>query len=371
MRVLFVSQYGVMAASSRSRVFQYLPHFRRSGVNTRVITVLPDTAIRSSQMGVTQKPFRKLVYYIWASWRTTMCGLEAWWRARYVDILFIQKVIFPCPIRWLLRHSAATIAFDFDDAIFTTEVRKMNWLASWKKRRNERGLPAMLKLAELAVVENPYTAEFASTYCDVFTITGPIDTEQYCSLQHASNNTRVVLGWIGSGTSAQYLDLIREPLRRLSSRYPGLTFRIIGIKNWTEEGVHVENKSWSIENEATDLQGFDVGLMPITDDPWTRGKGGYKLLQYMATGLPVVTSPVGINREIVEDGSSGFWASTPNEWEDCIRRLIDDVGLRRSMGQCGRARVEAKYALVIHQERLLTRLRELLDQRPGNRSSVA
>ena len=229
----------------------------------------------------------------------------------------------------------------------------------------------MLKLAELAVVENPYTAEFASTYCNVFTITGPIDTEQYCSLQHASNNTRVVLGWIGSGTSAQYLDLIREPLRRLSSRYPGLTFRIIGIKNWTEEGVHVENKSWSIENEATDLQGFDVGLMPITDDPWTRGKGGYKLLQYMAAGLPVVTSPVGINREIVEDGSSGFWASTPNEWEDRIRRLIDDVGLRRSMGQCGRARVEAKYALVIHQERLLTRLRELLDQRPGNSSSVA
>ena len=111
--------------------------------------------------------------------------------------------------------------------------------------------------------------------------------------------------------------------------------------------------------------------MPITDDPWTRGKGGYKLLQYMATGLPVVTSPVGINRDIVEDGSSGFWASTPNEWEDRIRRLIDDVGLRRSMGQCGRARVEAKYVLVIHQERLLTRLRELLDQRPGNRSSVA
>lgn len=347
MKVLCITQYGVLAASSRTRVFQFLPYLQRQGIATQVITVLPDRGIAGSQIRVTQARWRKLAYYLWAAWRTLRCGVEAWRAAGRFDALFIQKVIFPAPIRWLLRRRCPPILFDFDDAIFTTEVRQRNWLAAWKERRNAAGLPAMLRLAAAGLVENDYTAAFAARYCpSVNRITGPIDTCRYRpSPAAAKADGRVVLGWIGSSSTLPYLEAIRPPLERLSRRFPQMLLRVVGAPSADLGAVPVEAKAWSLEEEVEDLAAFDIGLMPIPDDPWTRGKGGYKLLQYMAMGLPVVTSPVGINREIVADGVSGFWADDEAAWEDCLARLIEDAALRRRMGLEGRAAVERGYAL--------------------------
>ena len=355
MRVLFVTQYGALAASSRTRVFQYLPYLLQCGVESSVITVLPDRAIAGSQIVVTDNPLGKLPYYAWATWRTLFSGLRAWWQSRPADVLFIQKVIFPGPVRWLLSRCRCPVVYDFDDAIFTTEVREArSWLAAWKERRNVRGLPGMLKLAAVAIVENEYTAEFARSYCEVATITGPIDTEVYSICDRTQRKPEaVVLGWIGSATSRQYLELIRGPLHQLSKRFPNLRLRVVGAESPHVEGLQVESKDWSLEEEEEDLRGFDIGLMPIADDPWTRGKGGYKLLQYMATGLPVVTSPVGVNRQIVRDGESGFWARSPGEWEGRLATLIENPGLRHEMGRRGRATVEKEYALAVQQKRFL------------------
>ena len=371
MKVLFVTQYGALAASSRTRVFQYLPYLVQCGVESSVITVLPDRAIAGSQIVVTDNPLGKLRYYAWALWRTLSSGILAWWRARPADVLFIQKVIFPRPVRWLLRRCRCPVVYDFDDAIFTTEVRETrSWLAAWKERRNATGLPGMLKLAAVAVVENEYNADFARSYCEVATITGPIDTELYQMSDRVSDRVSdrarnrsgckdegVVLGWIGSATSRQYLELLRGPLGRLSRRFPQLKLHVVGAESPQVEGLRVESKDWNLEEEGEDLRGFDIGLMPISDDPWTRGKGGYKLLQYMATGLPVVTSPVGINRQIVRDGESGFWARSPGEWEERLALLIESPELRQEMGRRGRATVEEKYALGVQQERFLGILR--------------
>ena len=364
MNILFVTQYGSLAASSRTRVFQYLPYLHEQGVQTRVITVLPDAAIAGSQVEVNRNPLRKIAYYIWASWRTGVCGVRAWQSARKVDILFIQKVIFPAPVRWLLRAKRPVVVYDFDDAIFTTEVQQRHWLASWKERRNARGLPAMLRLADRAVVENDYTEAFAASYCSTFRITGPIDTEAYSCAQESYRNGRpVVLGWMGSATTLQYLELIRRPLSRLGKRFPNLRLEIVGARATGLNGLTVDSREWDLEREGEDLRGFDIGLMPIADDAWTRGKGGYKLLQYMAAGLPVVTSPVGINKEIVTNGQSGFWAEDEAEWEDRLAQLVEDSQLRRDMGAKGRAVAEARYALALHQERLHEMLSSLCAER--------
>lgn len=360
MKVLFATQYGMLAASSRTRVFQYLPYLQAQGIQARVITVLPDRSLGGSQLQVTRSPWSKLGYYLWAAWRTFDCGLQVWWAAREAEVLFIQKVIFPLPVRWLLRWRRPPLVYDFDDAIFTTEVRRQHWLAAWKQRRNAAGLPAMLRLADHALVENEYTAAFAAGYCpQVSTITGPIDTRRYAGGgESAAARDEVVLGWIGSATTLPYLQLIRAPLARLGRRFPQLRLRVIGALAVELEGLPVEVRPWSLEGEVEELRGFDIGLMPVPDDPWTRGKGGYKLLQYMATGLPVVTSPVGVNRRIVRDGETGFWARTPEEWEECLARLIADPALRRRMGQRGRAAMEADYAL----EACSRRLAEILKQ---------
>ncbi|MEW6751151.1 MAG: glycosyltransferase family 4 protein [Candidatus Latescibacterota bacterium] len=361
MRVLFVTQYGRLAASSRTRVFQYLPYLAENQIQTRVLTVLPDRAIAWSNALVTRTPWRKVAYYAWASYRTLLCGLRAWWMATGCDVLFVQKVIFPAPVRWLLRRRRPPLAFDFDDAIFTTEVRQKSRMAAWKERRNARGLPAMLSLADLVIVENQYTAGYAQQFCrQVATITGPIDTHRFRPAEGGSRHAdRVVLGWIGSPSTLPYIALLATALQRLSRRYPQVRLRVVGADRFALDGVDVQATAWDLEREVEDLQGFDVGLTPIPDDPWTRGKGGYKLLQYMATGLPVVTSPVGINQELVEDGKEGFWASSAQEWEQRLAALVESPELRRRMGQRGRAKVGAEYALDASSVRLVGLLRQL------------
>jgi glycosyltransferase involved in cell wall biosynthesis len=363
MKVLFLTQYGVQAASSRTRVFQYLPFLERRGIESRVITVLPDREIGGSQILVTRNRWRKLRYYLWAVWRTLICGLRLCRQAGDFDLLFIQKVILPPPVRWLLKRRRRPLLFDFDDAIFTTEVRQRNWLAAWKQRRNTKGMPAMLRLADRAVVENEYTGDFAARHCPaVTTITGPIDTERYHPAPRNAEGNRVVLGWIGSATTLPYLDLIEEPLRRLVARFPRLQLRVIGAVAVDIQGISVEASPWALESEVRELQSFDIGLMPIPDDSWTRGKGGYKLLQYMAVGLPVVTSPVGINRQIVRHDVNGFWATTPEEWEEYLARLIENPQLRTAMGEKGRASMEAEYALAPSSQRLLESMQQTLGE---------
>ncbi len=372
MRVLFVTQYGMLAPSSRTRVFQYLPFLHECGVGTRVITVLPDDAIAGSQVTVTERPLRKISYYLWASWRTLLCGLRACWVCGRFDLLLIQKVILPAPVRLLLRWRRIPVIFDFDDAIFTTEVRggRANWLARWKERRNTRGVPAMLGLAQKAIVENDYTGTYASRFCPVAKITGPVDTSLFT--KNARNGQKkVVLGWIGSATSVQYLKLIEGPLRRLACQYPDVAVRVIGANGWHLPGIAVETKDWRLEEEGQDLADFDIGLMPITEDPWTLGKGGYKLLQYMASALPVVASPVGINSEIVEEGETGFLARSDGEWEDRLTRLIEDASLRERMGSRGRAVAENRYSLSTQQHQLMDILTEVAEWGEHNSQSAA
>lgn len=212
----------------------------------------------------------------------------------------------------------------------------------------------MLRAASGAIVENTYTATYAERYCPrVSIITGPIDTERYSPGSAVEACDCVVLGWIGSYTSATYLELIRGPLAELGARHRHLRLCLIGEGGFYTDAVPMEWRPWSLETEVQDLRGFDIGLMPLPDDPWTRGKGGYKLLQYLSMCIPAVSSPVGINREIVDDGVNGFCAGSHDEWVSCLERLIRNRALRHRMGKAGRAKMEACYSLQRSSHRLL------------------
>jgi glycosyltransferase involved in cell wall biosynthesis len=248
------------------------------------------------------------------------------------------------------------VVYDFDDAIFTLEAPEEGLMARIRAWRRGRALPPMLRAAGHAVVENAYTGAYARQYGPkVWTITGPIDTRRY---QPGSREGRgsVVLGWIGSWSTARYLEMIRGPLAEIGRRYPHVRLLLIGAGGFRPEGLEVESRPWSLETEVTDLQRIDVGLAPLPDDPWTRGKGGYKLLQYMAVGLPVVASPVGVQGVIVEEGGNGHLASSDAQWEACLGRLIEDPDLRGRMGMAGREKVVRDYSL----ERSSPRFREIL-----------
>lgn len=342
MTVFFVSNNGPLVAASRTRVFDYLPFLEAEGVGADVIVVLPDRLCAWADSG---GRLRRLVYYLLVLWRSFWIGLRSVWAASRYDVIFIQRAFFPSPVAWLLRLCSRKVIFDFDDAIFTTEAPEENWMARLRTWHHRRVLPKMLRAACHTIVENTYTGTYAKRYCpEVSIITGPIDTERYC-LGRREDRPEVVLGWIGTWTSVSYLELIREPLAELGRRYPQLRLYLIGPGGFQVEGLQTVWRDWSLETEVADLQMFDIGLMPLPDDSWTRGKGGYKLLQYFAMGLPVVASPVGINREIVEDGVNGFWATAHDEWITQIEKLIADPELCKQMGEVGRRKVEAGYSL--------------------------
>lgn len=357
MHVLFVAQYGSLAASSRTRVFDYLPLLRKMGVTTDVMVVISDVWVSRLHRGGL---LGRMLYY-WMAWfRTWYVGAVCLWRAKRYDALFIQKVLFPSPIPLFLKRYRHKVLFDFDDAIFTLEKVGTGWLHQMRHRRRQRGLPAMLEAAHCAVVENAYTADYAQQFCpQVVRITGPIDTVRYAPGERLTKD-EVLLGWIGSPTTTPYLDLIRAPLAELGRRYPHLKLCLIGAAHFECDGLPVTHKPWDLNTEVDLLRAFDIGLMPLPDDDFTRGKGGYKLLQYMAMGLPVVASPVEINAELVDDGGNGFLAHTPDDWVRYLSRLIDDVDLRQKMGQLGRQKMEKDFSLQQSSQRLFDILKSFV-----------
>ena len=349
MRLLFVTQYGESAASSRTRVFQYVPFLKEHGHHCRIVSVVKDKHIFGSQLSVETNSVRKMFYYVFVVWRTLVCGVQVVSHGRNSDVIFIQKVIFPSFLRRAIKCLRAVVIFDFDDAIFTTEVQERNWLTRYKLHRNEIGVPAMLKISKLAIVENEYNASFAKNHVkNIGIITGPIDTLFYNPRQGKmaiKNESRVVLGWIGSATTLPYLLEICDILEKIGRKYSNVYLNVVGAKKIHLREMEVTSDSWSIETEVDKLMKFDIGLMPVPDNAWTRGKGGYKLLQYMSMGLPVIASPVGINIDIVSHGQDGFLASSGKEWENFLRILIENRTLRECMGERGRKKIEDKYSL--------------------------
>lgn len=362
MHVLFVAQYGPLAASSRTRVFDYLPLLEQSGVIADVVVVVSDKWVRRLNAGGL---LNRLLYY-WVAWfRTWYVGIRCVWTAKRYDALFVQKILFPSPIPKLLRRYRHKILFDFDDAIFTLEAVGTSWLRRIRHRRRQRGLPAMLQIAQCAVVENAYTAQYAQQFCpQVVRITGPIDTVRYAPGERLAKD-EVVLGWIGSPTTTPYLDLIRAPLAELGRRYPQVKLHLIGAADFQFDGMPVERFAWTLDTEVAHLRQFDIGLMPLPDDDFTRGKGGYKLLQYMAMGLPVVASPVEINRELVDDGENGFCANSAADWVQTLSLLIEDVELRTRLGMAGRKKMACDFSLQKSSQRLLGVLQSFVQVKMG------
>jgi glycosyltransferase involved in cell wall biosynthesis len=184
-----------------------------------------------------------------------------------------------------------------------------------------------------------------------------VDLDRYPVGNDRVRHDVFTVGWIGSPSTTRYLNEVQPALSTLSEGGKARLL-LVGAEHISLDGVPIESRRWTEASEVQDVHDFDVGIMPLTDDPWSRGKCGYKLIQYMACGLPVIASPVGINNQIVEQGVNGFLAQTPDDWLHALTTLRDDVKLRARLGAAGRAKVEAQYTLQVTAPRLLTLLHE-------------
>jgi glycosyltransferase involved in cell wall biosynthesis len=275
------------------------------------------------------------------------------------DILVLAKLKLETGERALVRRAARRIVYDFDDAIYIAKPDRPGDPPDDSPRRI-RKFRKMCAMADLVTAGNETLASFALPFSRrLEVVPTPVDLSRYVGRSGSRSGTRLV--WIGMPGNLPYLHLLREPLAALRGEFPGMTLRIISERSITDCPVPVEFVRWSPETEAADLSESDIGVMPLNDDGWTRGKGGFKLLQYMAAGLPCVASPVGVNREIVSAGLTGFLPSSPGEWEEALRRLLSDAECRRRFGDAGRRRVEERYERSIVSRRIVELYRSVAE----------
>ncbi len=263
------------------------------------------------------------------------------------DLVLLQKKLFPAAYTGLLRRANPRLVFDVDDAVMFHELERNEPVTG----RFFGRFASIAAASRMVVAGNRYVAEFARAarprdgHDGVAILPTPIDTERLTAKGSHEGRDGFVVGWIGTKGNLHQLLPLTDALREVQARVPDFRLRVIADAAPDLPGIRVESQPWRHAGEVADLHGFDVGIMPLADSLWNRGKGGFKLLQYMAAGLPAIASPVGINADIVRHGENGFLAADTIAWRDALLALAADAELRRRVGVAARRTIEGGYSL--------------------------
>ncbi len=242
-----------------------------------------------------------------------------------------------------IARSGIPMVFDYDDAIFESYQSPSNGYLSYLKFPAKTG--EICKISAHIMAGNQYLADYAKQFNDkVSIIPTTIDTEKY-QVVEKEDSEKVTIGWSGSFSTVQHLDTIREILQELAGQEK-FRLQVIGTPSYEISGVDVKALKWQSETEVEDLRKIDIGVMPLPDDQWSKGKCGLKALQYMALGIPTICSSVGVNSTIIRDGENGFLADSKKEWIEKLKKLLNSAELRKKIGLAGRETVEKSYSAI-------------------------
>lgn len=335
-KILFLPKYPRKGASSRLRTYQFLPLWKASGMQ---VTVSPFfTSAYLDSIYSDRRP--EYLHVLGCYWRRFWTLLQV---GSY-DVVCIEKELFPyLPAipEWLLSRLKGYWV-DYDDAVFHNyDLGKYGLAASLMPGKIDQ----VMKWATAVSTGNQYLEDRAISAGakKVFRLPTVIDPERYKMKVHQETAT-VTIGWIGSPSTLKYLDALLPVLENLGKELDIVLLLVNGKRRPAFSGK-VQSIPWAEVGEAEALLQMDIGIMPLPDNPWERGKCAYKLIQYMACGLPVVASPVGMNKEVVTHGVNGFLAQTDAEWIAALGMLIRDWTLRKSFGEKGHQLVKDKFTL--------------------------
>ncbi|WP_417522038.1 glycosyltransferase family 4 protein [Marinobacter sp.] len=340
MKVLLLSKYPRMGASSRLRSLQYLPALADEGIEVTVSSLFDDEYLRELYEKGRRSKVRSAILYL----KRLAVLLTVF---RY-DVVWIEKEIFPyfpAIFERLLSLVGVKYVVDYDDAIFHNyDLAGNRWIRTLLGRK----IDTVMSHAVCVIAGNDYLADRARTAGAkrVEVIPTVVDHTRYFQAAH-SGVEQLVIGWIGSPSTQGYVVDIQDALRAVFDK-TGARLMLVGATNdITDElaGIPVEVVAWSEELEAEYIAKMDVGIMPLVGGPWEKGKCGYKLIQYMASGVPVVASPVGVNVEIVDGCGCGRLAQSTDEWAASLMDVLTDHKVRGEFGCAGRQAVENRYSL--------------------------
>ena len=278
------------------------------------------------------------------------------------DIIFIfREALMTRSTRYeeALRRGRAKLVFDFDDAIWLSNVSDANKRWSWVKHPGKTA--KLIALSDLVLAGNDYLADYArGSNSNVMVMPTTIDTDEYQPRSTRAEGP-VVIGWSGSITTIQHFEYAIPTLLKLKAKYGDrIAIRVIGDGSYSHDELGIKGLPWRKETELQDLHAIDIGIMPLPDDEWSRGKCGLKGLQYMALGIPTLMSPVGVNSDIIQHGVNGFLPVTEAEWVEQISRLVEDAELRSVIGAAGRETVVDRYSLSAWRHRYTDIFNELI-----------
>lgn len=280
-------------------------------------------------------------------------------KASNYDIIFIfREALYTRSIFFEKRFAKhAKIIFDFDDSIWLQNVSEANKRFAFLK--NAAKTKDIIELSDLIFAGNQYLADYARQFHNnVIVIPTTIDTNYHKPIIN-KNEEKVVIGWTGTHSTIKYLFMALPILKKIQETYSNVTFKVICENQFAIDELGIKTTAWSKNKEIEQLQEFDIGIMPLPNDEWTKGKCGFKGLQYMALEIPTVMSPVGVNSEIIQQGQNGYLASTVDEWVTTISLLIDSKDHREEIGKNGRKTVVDKFSVASTKEKYLDAFRSL------------
>lgn len=345
--VLLVPSGPQRIASARLRAFQYLSPLRNAGIRCRIFPATSDVIARLRVLSPRMSRFTKYGYYVVGVLDQASHLIPILLRAHRYDVVYLQRATFPIGVARLLRWINPRIIFDFDDAIHLRDPAdgESGLIGTIKERAKARGVPDILRVSRCAIVEHGILEAYARQYCSrVETIPGPVDTELFHPRQIPRRKGPIVIGWIGTPSTSAFLPIALPALQRISERHD-IEVHLVGSGTVDLDGIRVKIFQWQEHEETIRLQAFDIGIMPMPDTEWTRGKLGLKMLLYMATGIPAVVSYTPANAEVIDHGVNGFIAKDDRAWEEILERLIVEPSLRDRIGGEGRRTVESGFSL--------------------------
>lgn len=359
MKLTILSRYTRLGASSRLRTMQYMPALRQAGFEVEVASFFDDSYLQSLYGG--RRETRRLMQF-------TMNRLAQCRRARTSDVIWVEKEALPW-FPWALERLAlprdVPMVSDYDDAVFHRYDQNRSALVRGLLGRK---IDRVMAHSALVTAGNTYLADRArrTGAARIEIVPTVVDAEAYqpSPARHADGKLRI--GWIGTPqTWAKYV-LPRMPFFEALARRHDIRFQLVGARLAPGREGHFNYIPWTEASEISAIQNMDIGIMPLIDSPWERGKNGYKLIQYMACGLPVVASPVGVNTLIVQPRENGFLAGSEAEWHEALVTLLTDAKVRMEMGLAGRKRVVDTYSIQVQGPRVAGLLYDLVERSRAN-----
>lgn len=301
---------------------------------------------------------------LWIAFKATVIRLRDVFRVNKFDVVLVYREAHFVGSSFFERQFSkrkAKLIFDFDDAIWLNDTSDGNSNLKWLKNPSKIG--TIIELCDLVIAGNDYLADYAHIFNqNVLIIPTTIDTNYHISNFQKPKNAPICIGWTGSSTTIKHFEQAVPFLIQLKEKYKdAITFKVIVDIEYSVPELNIKSTLWSVATEIEELNTIDIGIMPLPDDLWSKGKCGFKGIQYMALEKPTVMTPVGINTDIIDDSVNGFLADSNKEWIEKLSLLIENEDLRVQLGKAGKETIEKKYSLNSQKAVLLSALDNLIE----------